>query len=170
MNRDFILPNGAFSGGGVLVPPMSSTSQDGFEISSVPASSDNYTGVHLYNAFNGDYTSQNFNAAGNPNYCVWVNTESVTVKVKLKSSKKLDLVVTVNPPVVVSGASGANLIGLQGSNDDLSYDDILYSNTGATPVQVTSVKGSVKKYKFYKLTYGKLNGFIGVNEIALIGG
>ena len=168
MNRDFILP-GSASSGGVLVPPMGGTSQDGFEISSVPEAS-TIGGSNFLQAFNWNYTSGPFLQNGNTNIAVWLSTATAEVKIKLPSSKRLNMVLTSNPPSSAYSVARANLTALKGSNNDVDYDDIPFSLQGTAPIQLSVVTGAVKRYKFYKLTFTGTDEHIGINEIALIGG
>lgn len=162
-------------GGGVgsglyknLVPPMTSTSQNGYKIS---ASSYRNSENDVVKAFDGKTDGASWGIGSDYEDRIFVNQSNTnqSITVELPQAKEVRMVVVLYPELDRQGVGRSGTISVSGSNNGSTYTPL----DGYMPILNSSVfmrsQADTTKYKYYKLDFTRENEYIGIIEVILLG-
>lgn len=153
-----------------LVPPLTSTSQNGYKVSASSVYS-LMTQDDVVKAFDGETDGASWGIGSDYQDRIFINQSNTnqSITVELPQAKEVRMVVVLYPEVVRDGIGGAASISVSGSNNGNTYTPL----DGYTPAYSSSVyvrsKADTTKYKYYKIDMTRESEYIGIIEVMLLG-
>lgn len=150
-----------------LVPPLTSTSQDGYKVSA-SAHYGSQTADSVVMCFDGDTTNV---IPGDENWTkkifMGASNTDLTITVELPAAKELRVLVALYPEPGGYGVGHAEKITVSGSNNGSSYTKL---SGVSQPYNIFSRDPSdTIAYKYYKIDMTRSFQYIGITEIFLFG-